>query len=92
MILQPHGVIAQAGGILWNNGSTHDYQRGASPLLPEANFVRTVDFCAPAFLLVRAALLAQLDGFDHDCAAGYEASTCACGSPRPGSAWSMIRP
>lgn len=72
MILQADGVIAQAGGILWNNGGTHDYKRGASPLLPEANFVRSVDFCAPAFLLVRSALLAELDGFDHDCAAGYE--------------------
>jgi glycosyltransferase involved in cell wall biosynthesis len=73
MILQAHGVIAQAGGILWKGGGTHDYKRGASPLDPEANFVRTVDFCGPAFLLVRAALLTQLDGFDHDCAAGYEA-------------------
>jgi GT2 family glycosyltransferase len=72
MILQPHGVIAQAGGILWNDGGTHDYGRGASPLHPEANFVRDVDFCAPAFLLVRSALLSQLDGFDHDCTSGYE--------------------
>ena len=72
MILQPHGAIAQAGGILWNDGGAHDYRRGASPLHPEANFVRDVDFCAPAFLLARAALLSQLDGFDHDCASGYE--------------------
>jgi GT2 family glycosyltransferase len=73
MILQAHGVIAQAGGIVWNNGNTHDYRRGASPLHPEANFVRSVDFCSPAFLLVRSTILSQLDGFDHDCAAGYEA-------------------
>jgi O-antigen biosynthesis protein len=73
MILHGHGTIAQAGGILWNNGGTHDYRSGGSPLLAEANFVRAVDFCAPAFLLVRAALLAELDGFDHECAPGYEA-------------------
>ncbi|MDR3534345.1 MAG: glycosyltransferase, partial [Rhodopila sp.] len=72
MILQPHGVIGQAGGIIWNDGGAHDYMRGASPLAPEANFVRDVDFCAPSFLVVRAALLNQLEGFDHDCAAGYE--------------------
>ena len=52
---------------LWNNGNTHDYRRNAAPLQPEANFVRTVDYCASAFLLVQAALLTQLDGFDHDC-------------------------
>jgi glycosyltransferase involved in cell wall biosynthesis len=74
MIIQPNGAIAQAGGILWNHGGTHDYQRGASPLAPEANFVRFVDFCSSAFLLVRAALLTQLGGFDPACAAiGYEA-------------------
>ena len=73
MILQAHGPIAQAGGILWDNGDTHDYQRDASPLGPEANFVRDVDFCAPSFLLVRAQLLAQLNGLDHCCTAGYAA-------------------
>ncbi|MDB5402273.1 MAG: putative glycosyltransferase [Rhodopila sp.] len=73
MILQAHGVIGQAGGIVWNNGGAHDYRRGTSPLHPEANFVRTVDFCAAALLLVRAALLSELDGFDQECAPGYEA-------------------
>ena len=72
MNLQAHGAIAQAGGILWNDGGVHDYQRGASPLEPEANFVRDVDFCATAFLLVRAPLLARLHGFDTACAPGYE--------------------
>jgi GT2 family glycosyltransferase len=71
MILQAHGAIAQAGGIVWNQGGVHDYLRGASPLRPEANFVRDVDFCGAAFLLVRAELLSRLDGFDHDCTAGY---------------------
>jgi glycosyltransferase involved in cell wall biosynthesis len=72
MILQVFGTIAQAGGILWNTGGTHDYKHGTPPLEPEANFVRTVDFCAPAFLFVRTELVAQFDGFDHECAAGYE--------------------
>jgi GT2 family glycosyltransferase/glycosyltransferase involved in cell wall biosynthesis len=72
MILQAHGVVAAAGGIVWNSGGTHDYQRGGSALDGEANFVRVVDFCSAAFLLVRAALLSQLDGFDHDCINGYE--------------------
>ena len=74
MIVQPSGIIGHAGGIVWNDGATHDYQRGESPLAPEANFVRTVDFCSAAFLLVRTNLLTRLDGFDHDCAAGYESA------------------
>ena len=73
MILQPHGVVAEAGSILWNNGATHGYKRGASPRDPEVNFVRAVDFCAADFLLARTALLSQLDGFDHDCGACHAA-------------------
>ncbi len=64
LVIQPHGVIAQAGGIVWADGTTHDYQRGELPLCPEANFVRSVDYCSTAFLLVRADLLATLHGFD----------------------------
>lgn len=72
MIVQPTGVIGQAGGILWNDGGTHDYQRGESPLAPEANFIRAVDHCSPAFLMARAEVLTQIGGFDHDCGEGYE--------------------
>jgi len=78
MVVRPDGVIGQAGGILWNDGGTHDYQRGESPLSPEANFVRAVDFCATTFLLVRTALLAQLDGFDHASAATGHAGVDLC--------------
>jgi hypothetical protein len=59
LVLQPHGVVAQAGGILWRDGATVDYQLDASPLAPEVNFVRDVDFCAPAFLMARTKLLEQ---------------------------------
>jgi glycosyltransferase involved in cell wall biosynthesis len=73
LILQPHGAIAQAGGIVWNTGATHDYHQGSSPLHPEAIFVRDTDFCAPDLLLVRADLLARLDAWHDDCPQGYEA-------------------
>jgi GT2 family glycosyltransferase len=73
MIVQPNGLVGQAGGIVWNDGGTHDYQRGALPLAPEANFVRAVDFISSTFLLVRSDLLSRLDGFDPDCAPGYHA-------------------
>ncbi len=72
MMLQSHGLIAQAGGILWNDGGIHHFRHGASPSAPEANFVRDVDFCGPGFLLVRGELLASLSGFDRDCPVGYE--------------------
>jgi len=72
MVIQPSGVIGQAGGIVWNDTTTQDYMRGMSPLSPEANFVRDVDYGSLAFLLMPRDLLVRLDGFDPECAAtGY---------------------
>jgi GT2 family glycosyltransferase len=71
MIVQPNGLIGQAGGIVWNDGGTHDYQSGGLPLTPEANFVRAVDFVSSTFLVVRSDLLSSLGGFDFECPEGY---------------------
>ena len=45
-------VLHEAGGIVWRDGTIAGYLRDASPLAPEANFLRDVDFCSRAFLLV----------------------------------------
>jgi hypothetical protein len=84
MIVDAGGAIAQAGGILWRDGGVHDYQRGASPLAPEANFLRQVDFCSPVFLLLRADLLNYLNGFDRACAEGYETVDLCLRAPPTG--------
>lgn len=63
-IIRPHGLLHEAGGIIWRDGSIQPYARDASPLIPEANFRRDVDYCSRIFLLVRTALLRQLAGFD----------------------------
>jgi GT2 family glycosyltransferase len=73
LILRPDGMVAQAGGILCSDGRVHHYQSGASPLAPETGFVRDTDFCAADFLMVRASLLSDLDGFDYDCSQGFDA-------------------
>ncbi|MBS0644924.1 MAG: glycosyltransferase [Acetobacteraceae bacterium] len=78
MLVQPHGVIGQAGGIVWKSGACDDYQRGQSPLAPEANFVRPVDYGSTAFLLVRADLMTRLGGFDAACAETGHAAVDLC--------------
>jgi O-antigen biosynthesis protein len=64
-VLGPDGRLREAGGIIWRDGTLSGYLRGASPMVPEANFVREVDFCSSAFLLLRTALLQELGGFDE---------------------------
>jgi len=78
-IIRSHGRLQEAGSLVWRDGVTHGYLRDASPLAPEANFVRDVDYCSGAFLLVRADLLARLEGFVEDYAPAYyeDADLCA---------------
>jgi glycosyltransferase involved in cell wall biosynthesis len=71
-LIQPHGPLLEAGGIIWADAALRRYMHDASPLAPEANFVRDVDYCSAAFLLARTEMLRQLDGFDETCAPGYE--------------------
>ena len=92
-LLRAHGRLEAAGGIVWRDGTTLGYLRDASPLAAEANFVRDVDFCSAAFLLLRADLLRRIGGFDESFArSAAPMSICACASPRRARAWCMIPP
>ena len=77
-VMRAHGRLQEAGGIIWRDGTTLGYLRDGSPLAPEANFVRDVDFCSASFLLVREALLQQLEGFDETFAPGSQADADLC--------------
>ena len=78
-IIRTHGRLQEAGSIIWRDGVTLGYMRDASPCAPEANFVRDVDFCSGAFLMVRADLLKTLNGFRAEFAPAYyeDADLCA---------------
>ena len=77
-IIRTNGKLQEAGSILWNEGSAVGYMRDASPLLPEANFVRDVDFCSAVFLLCRTDLVKRLDGFDEGFAPAYYEDVDLC--------------
>lgn len=70
--------MQDVGNIIWRDGTTLGYLRDASPLAPEANFVRNVDFCSTVFLLMHGALLRQLEGFDVALASGDYAEADLC--------------
>jgi O-antigen biosynthesis protein len=77
-IIRSHGRLQEAGCIIWRDGTTLGYMRDASPLTPEVNFVRDVDYCSAVFLLVRAAPLRELGGFDEAFAPAYYEDTDLC--------------
>ena len=59
------GTLQEAGSMVWRDGSTAAYGRGADPGDPEYSYRREVDYCSAACLLVRADLFAALKGFDE---------------------------
>lgn len=77
-IIRSHGKLQEAGSVLWNEGTAVGYMRDASPLAPEANFTRDVDFCSAVFLTCRTALVRELGGFDEAFAPAYYEDADLC--------------
>jgi GT2 family glycosyltransferase len=77
-IIRTHGRLQEAGCILWRDGASLGYMRDASPLAPEANFVRDVDYCSGAFLMIRGEVLAKLEGLSDEFTPAYYEDADLC--------------
>ena len=65
MYLQPDGLISEAGGIIWDDASGHNYGRGDWPDGWRYGWRREVDYGSAAALLVRADVWRDIGGFDE---------------------------
>ena len=59
------GKLQEAGAIVWRDGTAVPYGSGDDPFKPEYCYIREVDYCSAACLLVRSDLFRQLGGFNE---------------------------
>ena len=70
-LLFPDGRLQEAGGIMWDDASGWNYGRGEDPSRPEYSYVREVDYCSGASIMIRRSVFEAVGGFDEDFAPAY---------------------
>ena len=77
-LILPDGTLQEAGSIIWSDGACGGFGRGQMPDSPEFNYLRDVDYCSGAYMIMRRDVFEKLNRFDVAYAPAYYEETDLC--------------
>lgn len=77
-LIYANGFLQEAGGFVFSDANAANYGNNQDPAHPQYNFIREVDYCSGASILIRNADLQKLNYFDTRYIPAYYEDTDLC--------------